>query len=132
MQISEEHILDHVSQEDLAGTVGADQGRLALMTEIIDKVGGVDPAASDEDLDLWWGSVEIDRLASGLTLAAIAKLSRSSDADTPNGPWIAKSDETGDAPTALTAAGREAIRQADATDADAQNMTTVDHRPRAD
>lgn len=127
-----ERILDQISQEELAGTVGADQGRLALLSEIIGKVGRVDPAASDEELDLWWGSVEIDRLASGLTLAAIAKLSLSSHADTPNGPWIEKSDETGDEPTALTPAGREAIRRVDPADDAVQGTATVDNRLRAD
>ncbi|TVV74509.1 hypothetical protein [Sphingomonas solaris] len=109
--------MDQTHQDDLAATVGTDVGRRVLLTEIIAKVERLEDAASDEELDQWWGLVEIDRLASGLTLASIAKLSAPDGEDEPAGPWLEKSDETGDEPTRLTAAGREAIRRIGAPDA---------------
>lgn len=102
--------MDQTELHDLAGTVGTDLGRRALLAEIIAKTGALDPAGSDEEVDLWWGSVEIDRLASGLTLATIARLAEPGD-DAPTGPWLRKSDETGDAPTELTPDGRAAARR---------------------
>lgn len=103
--------MDETKQHDLADTVGTERGRLELLEEIVAKAGDVDAGASDDDVDLWWGSVEIDRLASGLTLATISKLSNSDSEDDPAGPWLRKSDETGDASTQLTAQGRAAIRR---------------------
>ena len=105
------------TQHDLADTVGTDIGRLAMMKEIISKVDGLDITASDDDIDLWWSSVEIARKVSGLTLATIAKLAEPSTEDEPAGPWLQKSDETGDELTQLTADGREAIRRIVATEA---------------
>lgn len=64
--------MDRPDQHDLADTVGTDVGRLDLIKEIAAKVEGLDADASDDDLDQWWGSVEGDRLVSGLTLATIA------------------------------------------------------------
>lgn len=103
--------MDETNQHDLADTVGTDVGRRALMMEIIGKVDGLDATASDDDLDRWWGSVESDRLASGLTLATIAKLVEPSSADEPAGSWLHKSDATGDDPTALTPEGKKAVRR---------------------
>jgi hypothetical protein len=111
--------LDQTQQHDLADTVGTDLGRFALLQEIVAKVGDPDPQASDEELDLWWGSVEIDRLASGLTLATIGKLAEPSGDDEPAGPWIQTSDESGDGPTQLTASGRAAIRRIRGAERDA-------------
>lgn len=117
------HIPNH---DDLADTVGTDIGRLAMMKEIIGKVDGLDITASDEDLDLWWGSVEIARKVSGLTLATIAKLAEPSTEDEPAGPWLQKSDETGDEITQLTADGREAIRRIVATEASMRTASDTD------
>lgn len=103
--------MDQTKQHDLADTVGTGLGRFELLTEIFAKVGNLNADASDDDLDLWWGSVEIDRLASGLTLATISKLSQSNQEDDPAGPWLQMSDETGDAPTQLTSQGKLAIRR---------------------
>ena len=50
-------------------------------------------------------------MVSGLTLATIAKLSEPSTEDEPTGPWLQKSDETGDDLTELTSDGREALRR---------------------
>ncbi|MDO6414621.1 hypothetical protein Q4F19_09540 [Sphingomonas sp. BIUV-7] len=106
--------MNQTKQDDLADTVGMDAARSELLTEIVAKVGSPDPEASDDDLDLWWGLVEIDRLASGLTLATIAKLSHPGGDEHPAGPWLQTSDETGDAPTQLTPQGKLAIRQSGA------------------
>jgi hypothetical protein len=103
--------MSQTNQHDLADTIGADVGPLALLKQIVARVEGLDATGSDDDIDLWWGSVEIDRLASGLTLAAIAKLAEPSGEGDPKGPWLQKSDETGDEPTQLTPQGREAVRQ---------------------
>lgn len=103
--------MPQTNQHDLADTVGTDVGHLVLLEKIVAQVEGLDTTASDDDLDRWWGSVEIDRLASGLTLASIAKLSGPSSEDEPAGPWLRKSDATGDEPTQLTPEGREAIRR---------------------
>ena len=113
------------TQQDLADTVGTDIGRLAMMKEIIGKVDGLDKTASDDDIDLWWGAVEIARMASGLTLATIAKLAEPSTEDGPAGPWLQKSDETGDEPTQLTADGREAIRRIVATEASMRTASAI-------
>ncbi|MET0268885.1 MAG: hypothetical protein ABW173_00525 [Sphingomonas sp.] len=103
--------MNQPTQHELAGTVGADAERPALLAEIIAKVGEPEAGASDDDLDLGWGGVEIDRLASGLTLAVIARLSEAEGADGPAGPWLRKSDASGDGPTELTPQGREAVRR---------------------
>lgn len=103
--------MEPVNQHDLADTVGTDMGRFALLEEIVGKVGNFDPSGSDDDLELWWGLVEIDRLASGLTLATISKLSEHTSEDDPAGPWLQTSDETGDAPTRLTPQGKVAVRR---------------------
>ena len=103
--------MDRPHQHDLADTIGTDVGRLDLIKEIATKVEGLDANASDDDLDQWWGSVEGDRLTSGLTLATIAKLSEPNSEDGPACPWIQKSDLTGDKLTQLTPEGKEAIRQ---------------------
>jgi hypothetical protein len=85
---------------------------LDVLKEILANTEGVDAEASDDDLDAWWGTVEIDRVASGLTLIAVGKLASPSHGDEPNGPWVQKSDANGDEPTELTAAGRIAVRRA--------------------
>lgn len=103
--------MDQPSPHDLAATVGSELAPIELITEIVRKVGNPDPDASDDDLYLWWGSVEIDRLASGLTLATINKLSQPSREDLSTGPWLQKSDDTGDAPTQLTPEGKAVVRQ---------------------
>jgi hypothetical protein len=38
-----------------------------VLNEILASAEGVDAEGSDDDLEIWWGTVEIDRLASGLT-----------------------------------------------------------------
>ena len=81
------------------------------LQEGISGVGGPGPEATDDDLDLWWGSVEIDRLASGLTLATISVLTKPDSDGGPAGPWLQRSDATGDDTTQLTPQGREATRQ---------------------
>ena len=103
--------MEHIRSDDLADAVGADLGREALLEEITGKVDGLHATATDDDLDLWWGAVEIDRLASGLTLAAINKLSEPSSDDDPGGPWLKKLDVAGDEPTQLTPEGRNALRR---------------------
>jgi hypothetical protein len=103
--------MDKPSRHELADTLGADVGRAALLQEIVGKVEGVNASLSDDELDLWWGTVEIDRLASGLTLAAINKLSASNGDDYAAGPWLQLSDATGDEPTRLTPEGRQAVRR---------------------
>jgi hypothetical protein len=39
-----------------------------LLKEILARAEGLDAKASDDDLHLWRGTIEIDRLPSGLTL----------------------------------------------------------------
>jgi hypothetical protein len=123
--IIEERAMAQTHQHDLADTVGTDVGRLALLKKIMAQVEGLDTTAADDDLDRWWGSVEIDRLASGLTLATIAKLSKPSSDDDPAGPWLRKSDSIGDEPTQLTQEGKAAIRRISATEAAVQNVTSA-------
>ena len=103
--------MDLEDQNELAGTVGTDVTRRTLLREIIAKVDGFDAAGSDEELDRWWGLVEVDRLASGLTLATIARLADPDADDDPPGPWLLTSDEAGDAATQLSNEGRDALRR---------------------
>lgn len=102
--------MDKVDEHDLAATVGTDEPRGMLLREIVAKVDGFDAAGSDEDLDRWWGTVEVDRLASGLTLATITKLADPRGGGEPTGAWLLKADEAGSEPTQLTREGRDALR----------------------
>ena len=103
--------MDQASEHDLADTVGTGVGRHTLLKEIATKVDGLDATASDDDLDRWWGLVEADRMASGLTLATITKLVEADSRDDPAGPWLQKSDAAGRDITQLTPEGREALRR---------------------
>jgi hypothetical protein len=103
--------MDQPYKHELDDTVGTDKGRTALLKEIIDKVEGLDVAGSDDDIDRWWGTVEVDRLASGLTLATIDRLVDQGNEDDASEPWLQRSDATGDEVTQLTPAGRAALRQ---------------------
>ena len=103
--------MDEANHRDPADPLGLEAGRLDVLKEILATAEGLDAEASDDDLDIWWGTVEIDRLASGLTLDAIGKLSEPGDRDDPSGPWIQKSDPNGDEPTQLTPDGRAAVRR---------------------
>jgi hypothetical protein len=103
--------MDEASHIKSADPLGLEAGRMDVLKEILAKAEGVNAEASDDDLDAWWGVVEIDRLASGLTLDAIGKLSEHGDRDDPSGPWIQKSDPHGDEPTQLTSGGRAAVRR---------------------
>lgn len=107
----EERNMDEVNHRDPADPLGLEAGRLDVLKEILATAEGLDAEASDDDLDAWWGTVEIDRLASGLTLAAIGKLSEPGHRDDSSGPWIQKSDPNGDEPTQLTPDGRAAVRR---------------------
>jgi hypothetical protein len=91
--------------------LGLEAGRLDVLTEIVGRAEDLDAQATDDDLDTWWGVVEIDRLASGLTLAAIDTLADPDPADGQGGAWIRKSDPHGDDLTQLTADGRAAVRR---------------------
>jgi hypothetical protein len=104
--------MDSANQDDPADLLGLEAGPLDVLKEILANTAGVDAEASDDDLNTWWGTVEIDRVASGLTLIVIGKLASPNHGDEPNGPWIQKSDPNGDEPTELTAAGRVAVRRA--------------------
>jgi hypothetical protein len=97
-------------QDQLADTVGTDVGRATLLREIISKVDGLDVTGSDEELDQWWGLVEVDRLASGLTLATIARLAEPDSSDESAGPWLSTSGVAGHETSHLTPEGREALR----------------------
>jgi hypothetical protein len=87
--------------------LGLEAGRLDVLSEIVNRAEDLDGEATDDDLDMWWGIVEIDRLASGLTLAAIDTLA----ADDLGSAWIQKSDPHGDEPTQLTPDGRAVVRR---------------------
>lgn len=104
--------MDEANQNHSTDLLGLEAGPLAVLKELLANTEGVDAEASDDDLDAWWGTVEIDRVANGLTLIAIDKLASPSHGDGPQGPWIQKSDPDGDEPTQLTAAGRLALRRA--------------------
>jgi len=104
--------VDRTNQDDPADLLGLEAGALEVLKEILANTEGVEAEASDDDLDAWWGTVETDRVANGLTLIAIGKLASPTHGDEPDGPWILKSDPNGDEPTELTAAGRIAVRRA--------------------
>lgn len=104
--------MENVNQDDPTDLLRLEARPLDVPKEILASTGEVDAEASDDDLDAWWGTVEIDRVASGLTLIAIGKLASPNHSDEPIGPWIQKSDPNGDEPTELTAAGRVAVRRA--------------------
>jgi hypothetical protein len=103
--------MDEANHHDPADPLGLEAGRLDVLKEILATAEGVHAESSDDDLDIWWGNVEIDRLASGLTLDAIDKLSGPGGDEDPGGPWIQKSDANGDETTQLTADGRAAVRR---------------------
>ena len=90
--------------------LGLEAGR-DVLKEILATAEGVDADPSDDDLDIWWGTVEIDRLASGLALDAIGKLSEPGHRDDFGDPWIQKSDPNGDEATQLTPDGRASVRR---------------------
>jgi hypothetical protein len=104
--------MDNANQDDPTDLLGLEAGPRDVLKEILANTKGVNAEASDDDLDAWWGTVEIDRVASGLTAIAIGKLASPNHGDEPKGPWIQKSDPNGDEPTELTAAGRVAVRRA--------------------
>ena len=108
--------MDQTHQHELAETVGTDIGRVALLEEIVAKVEGSGAADADDDLDLWWGLVESDRLASGLTLATIHTLSTPCAEDDLAGAWLERSDEAGDELTRLTPEGRKAVKRINAAE----------------
>lgn len=104
--------MDQVDQNSATDLLGLGAGPLEVLKEITANLEGVDPGASDDDLDAWWGIVERDRVSSGLALINIGKLAAHSHGDDVSGPWIQKSDPNGGESTQLTAAGRAAVRQA--------------------
>jgi hypothetical protein len=91
--------------------LGLEAGRLDVLSEIVGRAEDLDGEATDDDLDMWWGIVEIDRLASGLTLAAIDTLAAPNPADGMGSAWIQKFDPHGNEPTQLTPDGRAAVRR---------------------
>ncbi len=107
--------MDQANHPNPSDPLGLEAGRLDVLKEILATAEGLDADASDDDLDAWWGTVEIDRMASGLTLADIGKLSEPGHGEDPGGPWIQKSDPNGDEPTQLTPDGRAAVRRVLAT-----------------
>jgi alkanesulfonate monooxygenase SsuD/methylene tetrahydromethanopterin reductase-like flavin-dependent oxidoreductase (luciferase family) len=106
-----ERNMDEANHRDSADPHSLEAGRLDVLKEILATTEGIDAEASDDDLDAWWGTVEIDRLANGLTLDAIGKLSEPGQRDDSSGPWIQKSDPKGDEITQLTPDGRAAVRR---------------------
>lgn len=103
--------VDQETQNNTTDLLGLGAGPVDVLKEVLANVEGVDAGASDDDLDAWWGIVDSDRVASGLTLIDIGKLAAQSHGNDFGGPWIQKSDANGDEPTQLTAAGRAAVRQ---------------------
>lgn len=103
--------MTRAEQDQLADTIGTDVGRATLLREIIAKVAGLDVNGSDEELDRWWGVVEVDRLASGLTLATIARLAEPNPSDEPVAPWLSTSGAAGHETTQLTPEGKNALKR---------------------
>jgi hypothetical protein len=103
--------MDQLKQDYSTDLLGLEAGPLDVLKDLLANAEGVDAQASDDDLDTWWGTVEVDRMVSGLTLDSISKLAAPNHELDPNGPWIQKLDANGDESTQLTPAGRAAVRQ---------------------